>query len=339
MFVYLLAFALAAVGPSPTPSPVATPSYKPVTWQGVTLGENLDLVRARLGRPIFIRKIILGESLVEYPLRGTDATMLLTGLEGRVSEIRLEAPAPKQLLAPVSDPFGVSLGDSVYHLLAARGNPNRYYDDGEGEGTSYYGETSTVRWVYTIRDNVVYAISVQAPKPPPPVVIGPRGTLVLQGTPKPKATPIILHGTPRPHASAGPLATTAPPLVTPTPSHIVLASTPSPGPLGTAAAATTSPGGVVSPSPGASESPDGKSVQTAILVKAPDQSTGFIYIYRYVESLPCGDGSADWRVVNQDILFENRRNYAKVVGECPTTHERRTWYFDITLWFTRGDIR
>ncbi len=320
MFAYLLILVLTAT-PAPSPAPAPTPSYKPVTWQGVALGENLEVVRARLGRPIFVRKIILGESLVEYPMRGTDATLLLTGLEGRVSEIRIEAPAPKQLLAPVSDPFGVNLGDSVFHLLAVRGNPDRSYDDGSGESTSYYGDPSAVRWVYAIRDNTVYAIGVQAPKPPPPVRIGPRGTLVLQGTPTPRPAPIVLHGTPKPRGTIGPTATT----------------TPVPAPLGTGA--TPPPGASVSPSPGATEAPDGKSVQTAILVKAPDQQTGFIYIYRYIESLPCGDGSTSWRVADQSILFENRRNYAKVTAECPATHERRAWYFDITLWFTRADER
>jgi hypothetical protein len=78
-------------------------------------------------------------------------------------------------------------------------------------------------------------------------------------------------------------------------------------------------------------------MSTAILVRAPDQATGFDYIYRFIENISCGDGASQFRIAGQDLMSANRRNYAKVTAECPTTHERRAFFFDITYLFARSD--
>lgn len=112
---------------------------------------------------------------------------------------------------------------------------------------------------------------------------------------------------------------------------------------GSTALPTAAPGAVSSAPPGASPAAsatptaDGSSVKTAIVVRAPDQASGFDYMYKFIENINCGDGSAQYRVVDQSISSENRHNYARIIGECPTTHDQRAFYFDITYIFTRGE--
>ena len=68
-------------------------------------------------------------------------------------------------------------------------------------------------------------------------------------------------------------------------------------------------------------------------------ATGFDYMYKFVENISCGDGSAQYRITGQDITSEHRHNYAKVTAECPTTHDRRLFYFDVTYIFTKAPDR
>jgi hypothetical protein len=368
-------------------APAPAPTIRPVQWQGIALGENIDAVRARLGSPEFNRKVIMGSMLVEYPIHGGEGTLLLETSERQVTSIRVEAAAPKDLSLPIGDPFGVNLGDSLTRLLAIRGDPNRSDEDGPDDSNSIYGTSTENRWIYSIHDGTVVGISLVAPKPPSVNSSGPSNPgLTLHGTPPPRKG-IVIKGTPSPvvmatGATAKPAATPLPgvalaspkpvPVPSPTPvPGVALASaapsqppaaparpTPTPRPSPTsspsqtamtpASGATALPeappsGSPVAPSSGAVPGPsptppaDGSSVKTAIVVRAPDQATGFDYIYKFIENIGCADGSAQYRVVDQTFLDENRHNYARVIGECATTHERRAFYFDITYIFTRSD--
>jgi len=366
---------------TPTPAamaPFGMPAIHPVQWQGVTLGENIDAVRARLGTPEFNRKVILGSMLVEYPLHGGEGTLLLETTEHTVTSIRVEAASPKDLQLPIGDPFGVNLGDSLTRLLTVRGEPTRSDDDGPEDSNSIYGPASENRWVYSIHSGVVVGITLVAPKPPPPppnVPFGHSG-ITLSGTPAPHRGTTI-RGTPKPSPIAVaapkssptplpgvalstpvPVPTTSP---TPVPGLAVAPPTPAPGPgrshptptpLPSASpnltamtppiSATEGPVGPsaapsgATPAASATTLADGSSVQTAIVVRAPDQATGFDYMYKFIESIECG-GSAHYNFVDQSIISQNRHNYAKIIAECPPTHERRAFYFDITYIFTRSE--
>jgi hypothetical protein len=373
---------IAATSPAPAAmAPSPAPTIRPVQWQGVTLGEDIEVVRARLGTPEFNRKVILGSMLVEYPLHGGEGTLLLETTERQVTSIRVEAAAPKDLSLPIGDPFGVNLGDSLMRLLAVRGDPTRSDEDGPDDSNSIYGSSSENRWTYSIHSGIVVGITLIAPKPQP-VYTGPsrpgltlRGTppprkgIVIKGTPvpvvagataKPVSTPVpgVALSTPKPVPTPSPtpvpgvaLATSAPPQPTAGPARPRPAPSPSASPSQTAmlppsgsTAMPSAPPGAASsapteatPSASATPTADGSSVKTAIVVRAPDQATGFDYIYKFIENIGCGDGSAQYRVVDQSISSENRHNYAKVIGECPTTHDKRAFYFDITYIFTRSE--
>lgn len=338
--------ALASSAPLPTAaSAPAAPAIKPVQWQGVTLGEDIDSVRARFGKPEFNRKVILGSMLVEYPIHGGEGTLTLETSEHQVTQIRVEAAAPKQLGLPIGDPFGVDLGDGLTRLLTIRGNPTRSDDEGADESTTTYGGPNENRWIYTLHAGMIVAITLVAPRPLP--VTGPsRPGLVLRGTPAPRRR-VVLRGTPAPSAtrtpsasgSPGPVATTSP---TPIPG---VALTPSPasamwiGPQHATPPPTFTPLPKPSgtPNPNATPPADGSSIQTAIPVRAPDQASGFTYIYTFIQDIECGDGTAHYVVVDQTLSSQNRHNYAIITAECPTTKDRRAFYFDITYIFTRGE--
>ena len=351
---------LSAVAPSPAAlAPSATP-IKPVQWQGVTLGEDIDTVRARLGRPDWNRKVILGSMLVEYPIHGGEGTLLLETTEKQVTQIRVEAAAPKELGLPIGDPFGVNLGDSLMRLIVVRGSPTRSDEDAPDESTSTYGASNENRWVYSIRGGMVVAITLVAPKPPPPPAGPAHPGLVLRGTPPPKR--IVLKSTPatKPSPSSSPEAS-APPtptpgiaigVATPTPGVALSVATPKPGASAAPAASVTSapnaspsplavkpngmPNANATPSPNATLAPDGSSPDTAIPVRAPDMATGFDYIYKFIENIACADGG-QYRITGQDLFSQSRRNFAKVTAECSTSHDKRAFFFDITYIFTKSE--
>ena len=253
MHLLALAFVLAATAASPTPpaaSPVPSPAalaptappIKPVQWQGVTLGEDIDTVRARLGKPAWNRKVILGSMLVEYPIHGGEGSLLLETTEKQVTQIRVEAAAPKELGLPIGDPFGVNLGDSLTRLIVVRGGATRSDEDAPDESTSTYGTSNENRWVYSIRAGTIYAITLVAPKPPPPPSGPAHPGLVLRGTPPPKHVVIKSPPVATPSASASAASHGATASSTPTPG--VALSTPTPG----VALATPTPG-IVLPTP------------------------------------------------------------------------------------------
>jgi hypothetical protein len=351
-------------------APAPLPTIKPLQWQGITLGESIDAVRARMGAPDFNRKVILGSMLVEYPIHGGEGSLVLETTDKQVTSIRVEAAAPKQLSLPIGDPFGVNLGDSVTRLLTIRGEPTRMYDDGPEDSSTIFGGPDDNRWVYSVHNSVIVAITLIAPKPALPVGPPGRPPLVLHGTPPPPPHHVaVIHGTPAPSShtpapsgTAMPQATSSP---TPVPGIALATPNPSPGPprptpapnSSPVAAATTPPSVPVAPAgaqtaapnatlkPGAAagtptpQPADGSSIETAIIVRAPDMASGFDYMYKFVENVSCADGASQYRITGQDITSEHRHNYAKVTAECPTTHDRRAFYFDVTAVFTKSTDR
>ncbi len=365
----VLVVALAAASPTPaapagaaaTATPVPGPTIKPVQWQGVTLGEDIDAVRTRLGKPDFSRKIIQGSALVGYQIHGGEGSLVIETSDRQVTQIRVEAAAPKQLGLPIGDPFGVDLGDSLNRLLTVRGEPTRADDEGGDESTTTYGGSNDNRWVYSMHSGMIYAITLVAPKLiNPATLVPPRHGITLTGTPAPPPRHhIVIKGTPAPTPTgatpkgatpAG--APTEAPVATPSPTPIPgIAVTPAPSPEPRiapppsghgsptpkpTAAPTAAPTPTPTPNPNATPAADGSSVQTAIVVRAPDQTEGFTYIYKFVENIPCADGNSQYRIADQVIFSENRHNYAKVTGECPVGHDRRAFFFDITYIFTRA---
>lgn len=167
---------------TPSPPPVLS---APIVWQGVTLGEPSASAVARLGVPASRRKAIRGTYVLEYSALGGLGTLLLTDGGGVITGIRIAASDLSALREPLTDPFGVALGDTADRLSELRGQPARYDDEGDGEFTSYYGRPSDVRWAYGLRDDKVHSIGVVLPYR----VVGASGAAMAVTTPRPPNAP------------------------------------------------------------------------------------------------------------------------------------------------------
>jgi hypothetical protein len=266
MIAALLAATVAAVVVSPSPS-----SAPAVVWQGVGLGETVSAVVARMGAPDTRRKAIMGTYLLEYKALGGEATLSLTDGGGLITGIRLIAADPASLHTPVTDPFGVALGDSADRLSELRGQPQRFDDEGGGEFTSYYGKQSDARWAYGLRDGVIYSIGVISAYR----VVRANGAAVSVPTPRPSGAP------------------TPPP-------------------------------------------PDASAFDRAVKVTAEDVDADPQFEFTYVRRIACGANDR-WSPLGETILNAHRRNISRVDAVCPSTGERRSFYFDITDVFGRGD--
>lgn len=260
---------LAAAAVQPSPSPTTAPAT--ATWQGVTLGEPVSAVTARLGPPASRRKAIMGTYLIEYRTMNGAGTLSLTDGAGVITGIRLIAADPASLRTPVSDPSGITLGDSADRLTELRGQPQRYDDEGGGEFTSYYGRPSEVRWTYGLRNGVVYSIGVVSPYR----VVRASGAAVSVPTPRPSNAP------------------TPPP-------------------------------------------PDASGLDRAVRVTPDDIATDPQFVYSFVRAVPCGTGDR-FAPLGETIFNAHRKNYSRVDAVCASTGEKRSFYFDITLVFGRGD--
>ena len=266
MIAALLAATAAAFVLSPTPSPAAS-----ISWQGVTLGEPVSAVVSRLGAPVTRRKAIMGTYLLEYKALDGEGTLSLTDGAGLVTGIRLIAADPSALRAPVTDPFGVALGDSADRLTELRGQPQRYDDEGDGDFTSYYGKQSEVRWAYGLRDGIVYSIGVITAYR----VVRASGAAVSVPTPRPAGAP-----------------------------------TPAP--------------------------PDASAIDRAVKVTADDLAADPQFEFTFVRRSACGAHDR-WTPLGETILNAHRKNISRIDAVCESTGEKRSFYFDITDVFGRGD--
>ena len=256
--------AAGAVIASPVPAPT-------VVWQGVTLGEPVTAVIARLGEPLSRHKAIMGSYILEYKALGGAGVLSLTDGGGTVTGIRLIANDVSTLRAQVVDPFGVALGDTADRLTELRGLPQRYDDEGGGEFTSYYGKQSEVRWTYGLIDNRVVSIGVVAAYR----VVRASGAVVSVPTPRPSNAP-----TPPPRDASG--------------------------------------------------------LDRAVKVTPDEIDRDPEFEYTYVRAIGCGS-SDHWSPVTETIFNAHRRNYSRIEAVCPSTGEKKSFYFDITLVFGRAD--
>lgn len=86
--------------------------------------------------------------------------------------------------------------------------------------------------------------------------------------------------------------------------------------------------------------PDASDVTRAIRVTLELFAADPQFEFTYVRAIQCGtDHSiADHYIVLHDEIFNaNRRNFSRIDAQCPSTGEKRTFYFDITDVFGRGE--
>lgn len=148
-----------------TPNP--TPASSVDSWQGIRTGESVADVVPSTGKPLLQRRMPDGEILTWNGLDNQDAYMILLESGGVVRSIRVFSTTPGGSTHGLTDPFGVTIGDSPDRLLAKRGSPKTTYSDQPGETVSVYDGSADDAWVYEFDGEQLHAITLMTKQPPP----------------------------------------------------------------------------------------------------------------------------------------------------------------------------
>lgn len=149
--LHALALLLAVTGATPAPQ-----AWNHTSWLGVTLGEPMSAVTARLGDPVTVSK---DPTLTKFVYLTDDTNAFITVLSehGIVSGVRLWSVTT--LPGKTLDPFGVTLGDAVDKVISKRGKPARESADIDGPFDAY--QDGDVLWLYHIKgDQSVNSITL-----------------------------------------------------------------------------------------------------------------------------------------------------------------------------------
>jgi hypothetical protein len=139
--LHAIALLLAVAAPAPAPA-----AWNQTSWLGVTLGEPLAAVAARMGDPIAVAKDPQLTKFV-YLTDDTNAFVTVLSEHGIVSGVRLWSVTT--LPAKTVDPFGIALNDTVDKLTAKRGKPTREAADVDGPFDAY--QNGDVLWLYHVK--------------------------------------------------------------------------------------------------------------------------------------------------------------------------------------------
>ena len=82
--------------------------------------------------------------------------------------------------------------------------------------------------------------------------------------------------------------------------------------------------------------PDARTMETAVKVTPQGLAADPQFEYTYVGAVACGAGDR-WSPVTETVFNAQRRNFSRVDAVCPSTGAKRSFYFDITAVFGRGD--
>jgi len=94
---------------------------------------------------------------------------------------------------------------------------------------------------------------------------------------------------------------------------------------------TPRPSNAPSPPP-----PDASAFDRAVRVTADDLDADPQFEYTFVRRIACGAGDR-WSPSGQTFINAHKRNYLRIDAVCPSTGELRSFYFDITAVFGRGE--
>jgi hypothetical protein len=149
--LHALALLLAVTGATPAPA-----AWNQTSWLGVTLGEPLSAVSARLGDPLAVAKDPQLTKFV-YLTEDTNAFVTVLSEHGIVTGVRLWSVTT--LPGKTHDPFGLALGDEADKVIAKRGKPTRQAADIDGPFDAY--QDRDVLWLYHIKgDQSVTSITL-----------------------------------------------------------------------------------------------------------------------------------------------------------------------------------
>jgi len=82
--------------------------------------------------------------------------------------------------------------------------------------------------------------------------------------------------------------------------------------------------------------PDASALDRAVKVTADDLDADPQFEYTFIRRIACGSGDR-WSPTGQTVVNTHRHNYLKIDAVCPSTHEERSFFFDITAVFGRAE--
>ncbi|HXM19483.1 MAG TPA: hypothetical protein VN934_11835 [Candidatus Tumulicola sp.] len=143
----------------------ATPPPNTDSWQGVWPEEAFSDVVAASGQPLLTRQLPDGSVLTWNRAPNRDAYMIISTRSGIVQDISAVANRAGGSRAGLTDPSGVSIGNTVGQLKAKRGEPSVPAAAGGSAEYIYKGARGT--WIYEFSKGVIVYIRLLDNKPPP----------------------------------------------------------------------------------------------------------------------------------------------------------------------------
>jgi hypothetical protein len=144
----------------------ATPPAGVALWLGFWPGEAFADVVAKNGPPIFSHHAPDGSvTTFNHSAKNADAYVVIVSQSGVLQEIGVVANRAEGSKEGLTDPSGVSLGDTVDKLKARRGEPST--PAAAGGTTEYMYKGAQGIWVYDVEKGVVADIRLLSPNPRP----------------------------------------------------------------------------------------------------------------------------------------------------------------------------
>lgn len=158
MLSLLAALVVVASASGATPQSTASPSTAPV-WQGITAGEPTAAVEARLGPPLLAHFLPDGSIYDWYSGPNEHSYIIVADEGGYVAFVRAFPTRDGVPMTGLTDPSGVTLGDSETQVRTRRGPPQKVTENDEALFFQY-NDGDAFMWVYDFDRGLVHGIAL-----------------------------------------------------------------------------------------------------------------------------------------------------------------------------------
>ena len=137
----------------------ASPSASPSAWQSVRPGDTVDEAAAALGQPLLRAQEPDGDVFTWNSLANPNAYVVLESHSGIVYLIKIVRTRPGGSTVGLTDPSGVSIGDTPSQVKAKLGDPTTTRSQ-SGRLTYEYADRTGVDWIYGFDGNALEEIAL-----------------------------------------------------------------------------------------------------------------------------------------------------------------------------------
>jgi len=154
----------------PTPAPTTTaPISKPSAvsnanvWQGITPGKPIARVRSVRGPSLLSRSLPEGSAIDWYPAPNDNAYVVVASRNDVVTYVRAFTVDPGGSLSGLTDPYGVTPGDTLEALRSRRGDPKETGKISDVAAVLVYPGVGALVWLYEFDNGVIHSITLYDP--------------------------------------------------------------------------------------------------------------------------------------------------------------------------------